>query len=73
MLVRNGTRVPLADNEVTLSVSGNGRFIGEERIKLEGGRCVFIVQSKCGKEGIITCRAEAEGLTAAECMVKVTE
>ncbi len=68
---KNGTRVPSADNLVTITVSDNGRFIGEEKIKLEGGRCVFIVQSVFGCTGNIVCRAKAEGLLSAECSIEV--
>ncbi len=72
-LDKNGTGVPSADNMVTIQVSDNGRFIGEENIKLEGGRCVFIVQSKYLECGTINCRVTADGLEGAECTVKITE
>ncbi|MBQ7875838.1 MAG: DUF4982 domain-containing protein [Clostridia bacterium] len=72
-LDKNGTRVPWADNVVMTFVSDKGRFIGEEKIKLEGGRCVFIVQSKYLECGTIDCRVTSDGLESAECTVKVTK
>ena len=72
-LDEKGTRVPLADNEVEITVSDKGRFIGEEKIKLEGGRSAFIVQSKEGTEGDIVCRVTADNLEGAECTVKVAK
>lgn len=41
----NGNRVAIADHEVTIEVEGAGRFIGEQKIKLEGGRAIFFLQS----------------------------
>lgn len=72
-LDENGTLVPTADNEVTIKISGAGKFIGEEKIKLEGGRCVFIVQSKYLEEGKVECTVSADGITGAECTIEVLE
>ena len=47
----NGTILPYADNEVSISVSGNGKFIGEEKIKLEGGSSAFFVMSEYMETG----------------------
>lgn len=69
-LDENGTLVPSCDSEVTITVSGAGKFIGEEKIKLEGGRCIFIVQSKYNERGAIECTAEAEGLQGAHCTLQ---
>ncbi len=64
------TRLPRGDNRVKISLSGEGEFIGEEEIALEGGRCVFIVKSKYKKAGDIICRVTGEGLIGAECVIK---
>lgn len=69
-LDENGTLVPNCDSEVTIKVSGAGKFIGEEKIKLEGGRCIFIVQSKYNETGIIECTANAEKLQGACCTLE---
>ncbi len=66
---KNGTRLPQAEHEVTLSVTGAGDFIGEEKIKLEGGRCIFIVKSRYLEEGEIKCIATADGIKQGECTI----
>ncbi len=70
---KNGTLVPNADNMVTTTVSDNARFIGEENIKLEGGRCAFIVQSKYLTCGTVECKVVSEGLESATCTITVTK
>ncbi len=70
-LDKNGTLVNSADNEITIAVSGAGRFIGEEKIKLEGGRCIFLVQSKYLIIGDIECTVTADNLESANCTVNV--
>ena len=68
---KNGTRVPSADNMVKIKVSEKGRFIGEENIKLEGGRCIFIVQSKYCKCGEIECTVTSDKLEGGSCVINV--
>lgn len=70
---KNGTRLPQADNEVTIAVTGAGEFIGEEKIKLEGGRCAFIVKSKYLETGNIECTVSSDGVTGASCVIAVAE
>lgn len=69
----NGTRLPKADNEVSLSIKGAGDFIGEEKIKLEGGRTAFIVKSRYNETGDIVCTASAEGIESGSCVIKVVK
>lgn len=69
----NGTILPYADNEVTISVTGNGRFIGEEKIKLEGGSSAFFVASNYMETGKITCTVSADGVESATCEIEVKE
>lgn len=67
---KNGTRLPQAYNEVTITLTGAGEFIGEEKIKLEGGRCVFIAKSKYLEAGNIECTVSADGVESATCVIK---
>lgn len=69
----NGTILPYADNEVTISVSGNGRFIGEEKIRLEGGSSAFFVASNYMETGKITCTVTADDVESATCEIQVKE
>lgn len=70
---KNGTRLPLADREVEISVSGAGEFIGEEKIKLEGGRTGFIVKSRYMETGDIICTVTSEGVETGICTIKAEE
>lgn len=70
---KNGTRLPQADNEVAITLFGQGEFIGEEKIKLEGGRCIFIVKSKYLQPGRIECVVNSEGIEEGRCLIKVDE
>lgn len=58
----NNVRVPKADHVVTISVSGAGKFLGGNPIRLEGGRAIFYVQSIYDELGSIHCKATANGL-----------
>ena len=69
----NGNRVAIADHGVTIEVEGAGRFIGEQKIKLEGGRAIFFLQSHYLTMGIVTCHVSANGLNSASCEISVTE
>ncbi len=68
----NGTVAPYADNKVTITVEGDGRFIGEEKIALEGGRTAFFVQSIFGKTGVVTAKVTSDGLEGASAEINVT-
>ncbi len=57
----NGTVLPYDTSKVKISVSGAGRFIGEEEINLEGGHTGFIAQSKYMETGKITCKVTVVG------------
>lgn len=67
----DGNYVPLADNEVTITVEGCGKFIGEETIALEGGRSAFFVQSKYLQTGTVHCTVTANGMESAECDISI--
>jgi beta-galactosidase len=67
----NGTRVPYANNTVTISLSGPGKFIGEKSVQLEGGRMAFFVQSNYYQTGTVTCNVSSSGLTPASCSIEV--
>jgi beta-galactosidase len=60
-----GTPVPSEDRRISIEV-GNGNFIGENPVHLEGGRIAFYVQSRAGHTLPITARATAEGLDPSE-------
>ncbi|MCL2404656.1 MAG: hypothetical protein FWC92_03810 [Defluviitaleaceae bacterium] len=72
-----GTRLPYADNNVTIAITGPGKFIGQSTIGLEGGRVGFIVQSKLNKTGIIKCTVTtvstvtSHGVITGECTITV--
>ncbi len=68
----NGTEVPGASDQISISVEGAGKFIGEETIALEGGRTAFFVQSKYNRTGTAVCRVRAEGMEEAVCEIEIT-
>lgn len=70
---KNGTRLPTDEREVKISVLGEGEFIGEEKIKLEGGRCAFIIKSRYLTTGKVKCYVESEGIKSGECEINVKE
>lgn len=49
------------------------RFIGEENLKLEGGRGAFYVAGNYLKAGKIQCRVTAEKIESANCEIIVDE
>lgn len=67
----NGTVLPYADNEVKITVSGEGNFIGEENLKLEGGSGAFYVSSNYLKTGKIQCTVSSEGIEDGTCEIIV--
>lgn len=70
---KNGTRLPCAENEVKITVKGAGDFIGEEEIKLEGGRCAFIVKSRYNETGDIECTVSSEGIESGKCVISALD
>lgn len=69
----NGTVAPYADNTVTITSEGEGRFIGEKTIALEGGRTAFFIQSEFGKTGTAIAKVSADGMESAVCEIEITE
>lgn len=69
LLDKNETRLPYADNEINIRVDGPAEFIGENPIALEGGRVGFIVKSKPGQTGSVTCVVSAEGACDGRCEI----
>lgn len=69
----NGTVSPYADNTVTITTQGEGRFIGEKSIALEGGRTAFFIQSEFGKIGKAIATVCAEGMESGTCEIKIIE
>ncbi len=69
LLDKNGTRLPYSDNEVEISVSGPGEFIGESPVALEGGRIGFLVKGKPHQAGSILCTVTADGIKAGSCKI----
>ena len=69
----NGQTVISADNEVKITLTGCGRFIGEETIALEGGHAAFIVQSVFNETGSAVATVTSGGLEQAKCEIKITE
>ena len=67
----NGQVVPYANNKVTISVSGDGRFIGEKTISLEGGSAAFFIQSQYGVTGHATATVTSNGMQSAECEIEI--
>lgn len=60
-----GQILHLHDDTVSLSATGAGDFIGEEKTALEGGQMAFFVKTHSSGSGIITCQAKIAGLTGA--------
>lgn len=69
----NGTILPYADSEVTVTVTGAGRFIGEEKLNLEGGSGAFYVASNYLETGVVQCSVSADGVESAACEITVAE
>lgn len=69
----NGTVLPYSQNSVTVTVSGTGKFVGEEKLKLEAGQGTFYVVSEYQKTGTIWCEVAADGIESASCEISVTE
>ena len=69
----NGTVLPYADNEVKITVIGEGNFIGEENLKLEGGSGAFYVSSNYLKTGKIQCTVSSEGVEDGTCEIMVNK
>ena len=65
----NGTRLPYADNEITINIEGTATFIGNKTIALEGGRIGFIIQSVLDKPGVIKCKSISPGLADGELII----
>lgn len=65
-----GTKLPYAENEVHISICGEGQFIGEEHLTLEGGSGAFFVKSIYRKTGVIQCKAESPGVKSDICEIK---
>ncbi len=65
----NGTVLPYADNQISITVTGEGRCIGEKDLKLEGGRGAFYVAGYYKKAGKIQCSVSAEGIEDAFCEI----
>lgn len=70
---KNGTRLPRADNEIEISIKGPGEFIGEEKVKLEGGCTAFIIKSKYLEAGEIICEAKSDRIEKGTCVIVVKE
>ena len=70
---QNGTFVPYADNTVTITLNGEGRFIGEKSIALEGGRTAFFIQSEFKKTGTAIATVTADNLECATCEIEIAE
>lgn len=69
----NGQVVPYADNAVTIALTGDGKFIGEETISLENGHAAFFVQSIYGKTGSATAAVTADGMESASCKIEIVK
>ncbi|MGL1959596.1 MAG: DUF4982 domain-containing protein [Colwellia sp.] len=67
----NGNWVPYATPNVSFTVGGAARFLGENPITLENGRASFFVQSIINKKGPVTITAIAEGLKTGVTNIKV--
>ncbi len=75
LIDKNGTVLPYASDEVTITVTGAGKFIGEETIALEGGHTAFFVQSEYLKTGEITCTVKLtnNGKLCGSCRLEAVE
>ncbi len=71
----NGTVLHNENEKVIISVSENGRFIGEETIALEGGHTAFLVQSKYLVTGDIDCtvKLKSDENIQGTCQISVAE
>jgi beta-galactosidase len=58
-----GQVLHLRADSVTMSASGAGEFIGEEKSALEGGQFAFYVRTGSSGSGVITCQASAAGIS----------
>ncbi len=72
----DGNRVPFADNTINVAMVSpeegmDATLISEKDLALEGGRGAFLVQSVRDKTGTARFEVTAEGLEAAEVVVKV--
>jgi beta-galactosidase len=63
LLDEHGQILHLRADSVTLSVIGEGDFIGEPKTALEGGQIAFYVKTKAAQRGTITCQASCAGLS----------
>ena len=70
---KNGTRLPYAENIVSISVIGPAEFIGENPIALEGGRAAFLIKSLYKRPGIVTCTVHADGLEDGKSEITVVD
>lgn len=70
---KNGTILPYADTEVTISITGPGTFIGETHLTLEGGTGAFYVSSLYGQTGTIRCHVSAKDILDGNCEIIVDE
>jgi beta-galactosidase len=62
LLDEHGQILHLRADSITLSASGAGDFIGEEKTALEGGQMAFYVKTRA-ERGVITCQANCAGLS----------
>ncbi len=69
----NGTRLPYADERVSIAVDGPADFIGETPIALEGGRAAFMIRSRFRRAGTVTCTVSAEGVEPGKCEIEIIE
>ncbi len=69
----NGTVAPYASNKVSINVEGDGKFVGEETIALEGGKAAFFVQSFFDKTGTVKATVSSDGLEGATVEISVAE
>ncbi len=70
---KNGTVLHTNTDEITINVTGAGDFIGEEKIRLEGGKCAFIIKSRYLEKGDVVCTVNGNGVKEGRCVIKVTE
>jgi beta-galactosidase len=63
LLDEHGQILHLRADSVTLSVIGEGDFIGEPKTALEGGQIAFYVKTRAAQRGTITCQASCAGLS----------
>lgn len=68
---RNGTRIPDADDWITIESSGPAAFIGESPIALDGGRTVFYLRTKAHRTGTAVCRAAMGEIISEPCEIEI--